>query len=227
MGPIQHSTHATLRMPSRGVIHQELKHFDTEEAIQFQNLGGSPGYSTFISHTINPIVQGVASDQRIGNRVWTKGLELRGTVIINDHTTSSTFPNWDRVRLIVLINHQQNNVITIASDIMDTARTSQGTQVISTNSFYNPDGFDRFTILSDKTYPLVAATYDVTADQSMQVMTHINDSFNETVLLHFDADEPGDIDLIDNIVSNNIQLLLLSETSAARVNLNIRLYYTD
>nr|AUH21331.1 hypothetical protein [uncultured bacterium]AUH21337.1 hypothetical protein [uncultured bacterium]AUH21343.1 hypothetical protein [uncultured bacterium]AUH21349.1 hypothetical protein [uncultured bacterium] len=205
---------------------KELKYIDTSWSHDFQQPGAH--YSA-LQQTLVPITSGKSgTNERIGNTVFIKGIELRGTVIMPSHGFTADYQNWDRVRLLIFDNNSQNELPITAEDVLDTFPVDQGNPVPSTLSFYNVNGFDKFTIWSDITYGVLSTSNIGTTSGDMgAAMTHVSQAYNKSLQVKYSGPQSSDFDQVDNITSNNLCILALSETGAATYNLNMRVYYTD
>lgn len=104
---------------------------------------GSPAYNC-----INPVGQGVGSQQRIGQRYIMKGIDVNGTL------TWKPEPNSDEasteIRVLIVLDKQTNGTQLNAEDVLTSATSHR------TNAFRNLQYTKRFQVLFDKTFTLTS-----------------------------------------------------------------------
>jgi len=112
--------------------------------------------------SLSLIQQGPGLSQRIGNKVSLKSLRLRFSLISTGNT--SFVPNDSRV--MVIYDRQPNGSYPGINDVLNSLDQSNSltnptfAQLVTTN--LNPNNFERFTVLMDKSFTL--PTYEVEGD---------------------------------------------------------------
>ncbi len=208
--------------------HEELKWHTsrfTGEFWDFITPGPGPNHN-LTDQTLVEILRGTGHNNRVGRHIHVKGLEIRGSISLPAIAPVGSDPTWDRVRVIVVEDHQKNGTTT-ATDLLMWALPGQAASDIPTNAFYNPDGFDRFTVWLDKTFSLqYVASYATGAVAG--VVTHITENFEHSAKITYSGDNtiPPD-DRWSNISQNNLQLFIFSETKLASFDLFFRIYFGD
>lgn len=203
-------------------ITQQRTHDFFADDTQLPGTEHNKGVGTFVQ-----VVQGPGVDQRVGNNIMVKAIELRGSISLpNVATPSADFPNWDRVRIIVFEDEQFN--LNTGGNTTGKMMTAIGDDeeadpsLIPTNAFYNPDGFDRFNIMSDKVYTLNYAMR--TADNALGgVVTHVADKMHTHSRIKYIAKDGS----ANKIMSRNLSYRIFSETKIARVHLFVRVYFEN
>ena len=206
--------------------------YDLEEHTGLQTAYPDEDYY-HLSQTLVPLELGVKNGERVGRKVWIRGVELRGTIQIPRRVSTSDIPNWDRIRVILFVNRQQNEDPTKVDQLLDKAHVgldgnNNPVYKESTLSFYNTNSFRQFDIWSDKTYTLIAPS--LVGDSVIgATVSHIHEATERGDVIHYSADKypPEGARLESIIPSKNIQLIVLSETLSAAIRLNVRVYYTD
>lgn len=121
--------------PSQG--RQELKFFDTSLAAEM--VSDATAAANILC--VNLIATGDSSTTRDGNRMLLRSLEIRGSLICN---LDSGVTGQHIARIIVFVDTQVNGAIPAFADLLVTQ---------SANSLKNVELSNRFTILSDESYP--------------------------------------------------------------------------
>lgn len=224
-------------MPTTRTIEEgEELHWTTfQHGHQFDSSNGAPEetFRNTVLQTLCAINQGEGSDERLGLSAHLKGLEVRGAFVLptNDITDAQTvYSTHDRARLIIFIDNQKNGQTMETSKLMVDAFLLAGVgddDTISSLSFYNPDGFDRFNILLDKSWDL---NYNsVVAGGTGQLMcgtsTYVTEVMPLDETIFYSSAQHGP-DAWDNIVSKNLCAVVFSETGILGFLLTFRLYWS-
>lgn len=163
-------------------------------------------YATGITSTeatilLNGLTQGLEYNQRIGRKITSKSIAIRGYVQNAD-------ANVNQVRLLLVYDKQTNQALPTMSDIID------GNLF---NGFRNLDNIKRFKILSDRRMAL-----QVTADSGVRY-------FKMYKKIRLDTIYDDTTSNINAITSGSIILFLISTDATTGVTSNIdwRFTYTD
>lgn len=185
----------------------ELKFFDVTLDDAVIATGG------VIVDTVNDIAQGVTENTRIGRKCVLRKI---GWKYILDMAVSTVAGRQDTVRLILYKDKQCNGAAATSALIMETTNV---------RSFRNLSTSGRFTILMDRTYDmnmLAMAGDGTTQDtQPMKISGQFYKDCN--IPLEFDATSGA----LGTIRSNNLGVLLISETGQAGITSQLRMRFSD
>lgn len=158
------------------------------------------------------IVQGTASDERIGDRI--KIVRLSMNIYIH---SQATFVNECRVRVIVLRYKNSNGVILDPTTLLDIVNPT----ALFTQAFYNNDYQTSFQIYYDKEFVLIPevalnATTVIPQIQMIKIRRKLNviQKYNQGV-----AGTYADI--------NDSGLWILATTSGSSATLNPNIFFTS
>ncbi len=188
----------------------ELKFFD----IDLDDVGIAQN-GTIIADSINKIAQGVTESNRIGRKCtirqinWRFRLNLAASVAANAAA--------ETVRLIMYLDKQANGATAAVTDILESN---------DFQSFNNLTNKGRFRTLMDREYDLNAAAGggDGTTEDYAEV--NLTDTFFKKVNIPIEFS--AGTGAITEIRSNNIGVLILSETGAiSSFASKIRLRFSD
>ncbi len=153
------------------------------------------------SGTCLQIPEGVGEEGRIGRKIHVSKVQLRGTFVMP--TTAGTATATDRVRFVILIDHQANGAASPTGDVFF------GT-LSDPNDFRNLANVHRFTILYDKTYAMNASIAgDGVANDSAAVTKNISIHLDTDIDVHYN--DSASTGVITTIESNNITALACSD----------------
>ncbi len=165
------------------------------------------------------IPEGVGEEQRVGRKIVVKKIGWRFTVEL---LATATIGVSETVRVILYWDKQANGA---------TAAVSGNAGILASDdyqSFLKIVNTGRFTTLMDRTYDVnvLAAAGDGTANDHPS--TVINDSFYKTCTIPVEYDNSVATGEIASMRSNNIGVLLLSDTGArARFESKMRIRFSD
>lgn len=117
-------------LPIVSAINTEQKFFDFTST-------ASPTLNTPVIQGLNQIIQGVDENQRIGNSILAKDMNMRFQILINTTTDPQNM-----IRMVVFVDKQQAGSVPTITQLMQAPTNFQ--------SPYNKDYTDRFAILKDK-----------------------------------------------------------------------------
>lgn len=203
---------------SAGRLKAELKTRDlnltTAVPISFGDLlGGTP---------VNGVSQGTSENQRIGNRIITKRLQVTGTVAFDPADTGSTtagdFNNV--VKIVWGVDHQCNGAILNPADVYD--------DVNSTATWRNLDHSDRFTILKVLRFARTCPIASSAGGNDEKVGAHVDIPFEFFIPMSMVTKYEGTGASVTDITDNHIFCLGVKEDTLCNVNLTqrIRMRYT-
>ncbi len=186
----------------------ELKFFDLDLDDATIATGGT------ITDSINKIAQGTTEITRIGRKCTIKGINWRYVITLAGSTASGD--TTDVVRVILYLDKQCNGATAAVSDILESG---------DFQSFNNLANKSRFRILSDKNYTLKARSGGgdgTTEDYGEDIVV---DSFYKKCNIPVEFDSTAGA--ITEIRSNNLGVLLISQTGKTGFGSKIRLRYSD
>lgn len=186
------------------VYYDELKFFDKTLGNTIVTTGG------IVEATVNDVVQGVASDDRVGRKCTIRILDVRGQLTLPE--TTDRADTADRVRLVWFVDKQCNGVIATVLELLETA---------SLDSFRNMPNEGRFDFLSDCTYDLNATCGGPLAFGKLIKGFEFNCEM--TLPIEFQ----GNSGLLETIRSNNIGFLMISRLGLASLTWHSRIRFTD
>ncbi len=186
----------------------EMKFFDLDLDDATIATGGT------ITDSINKIAQGTTEITRIGRKCTIRGINWRYVITLAASTAAGD--TTDVVRVIMYLDKQCNGATATVLDILESA---------DFQSFNNLSNKSRFRTLSDKTYDLVAHAGGgdgTTEDYGEDITT---DSFYKKCNIPIEFDSTAGA--ITEIRSNNLGVLLISQTGKTGFGSKIRLRYSD
>ncbi len=192
-----------------GVGAPELKFFDLDIDDATIAVGGNIAQAS-----CNLIVQGVDENERIGRKCLVKQINWRFHISLQAQTLKTL--TSDIVRVILYLDKQANGATAAVTDIVESS---------DYQTFNNLANKSRFRTLMDRTYTIVShagAGDGTTNDFGEDVLT--DTLFKKcNISLEFSA---GTADIL-NVRSNNIGVLLLSQSGLAEFNSKMRLRFSD
>ncbi len=186
----------------------ELKFFDLDLDDATIATGGT------VTDSINKIAQGITEVTRIGRKCTIRQINWRYVITLAAQTASGD--TSDVVRVIMFLDKQCNGATATVANILESA---------DFQSFNNLGNKNRFRTLSDKTYDLVARAGGgdgTTEDYGEDIVT---DSFYKKCNIPIEYNAAAGA--ITEIQSNNIGVLLISQTGKTGFGSKIRLRFSD
>lgn len=183
----------------------------------FQFLETQDGISTAgdIRASINGVGQGTGPSDRVGRNILLTSIQWRYALKLPS-VSSAAVQTGDSVRLIIFLDKQCNGEDAGVTDIFD---------ITNIHSFLKLTNTDRFEILFDKLHDINYGgltgggfTFDqagVIQNYSMKIAVNVNIEFS------------GATGLIDNIRSNNIGILFISQEGNTDLRSVLRIRYFD
>lgn len=188
----------------------ELKFKDTTKA---QTALASAG--TIFNDTLIGMVEGNTDSTRIGNRITAKSVMLRGTAKMA--ATAAATDTSQTVRIIVYLDRQANGATAAVGDILASA---------DYRSFNNLDNSDRFRTLAEEVIDMHLS--GATPSGAAYTYGETSKSFFLKAKLNLDIKYKGNAGSVADLASNNIGVLVISETDAiGTVGYIARVRYTD
>lgn len=198
--------------PKSMAVKKEWKHHD-------QNASDASSGTGFVWNSLNLIAQGTTQHLRIGRTVVVKMLEVNA--IIELPATTSAIETTDQLRVIFFVDKQANGASALTSDVID-----NGGGTSDWHDFYTMTNKGRFTILTDKTISVQSTCGSGTGAAGVQfgrsrVVFKMKRKMN--LLIEF-ADSTANMTAVR---SNNIGLLVISETGHIQYRFHIRVSFVD
>ncbi len=168
--------------------------------------------------TINIIPQGVLETERIGRKVTIRSINWRWTLNLNPSSGGDLSLGADVVRVILYLDRQCNGSTATTVLILESANFQ---------SFNNLANKSRFRILMDRVYTLnsPAGAGNGTANDTGPVI--INDSLYKKCNIPIEFDNSLSTGVLSTIRSNNLGILLISESALTDMDSKIRLRFSD
>ena len=186
----------------------ELKFFDVDLDTNAILAAGA------VTDSVNKIAQGTSEVQRIGRKCTIRSINWRWRIRKDAATASSS--TGDTVRVILFLDKQANGQTATVTNLLESANYQ---------SFNNLANKSRFRTLMDRTYDMnnMAGGGDGTTEDYGEV--HINDSLYKKVNIPIEFDSTAGA--IGEIRSNNIGVLLISESQICAFDSKFRLRFSD
>lgn len=212
-GKLVRSVKGTTPYPSRGYKRYalpgtELKFLDNIDAPVTAPTTG------IIQPSLALIPQGVGESQRIGRKTTVKKIFIRGVIALP--SASLTNQSSDIIRIMVYQDKQANGAAAAVTDLIETADQS---------SFMNLQNSMRFRVLSDKKYSLNSSACAWTGSSWT---TGINSrAFKVSISCNIPLEFSGATGAITELRSNNIGVMLISESGLATAGYYTRIRFSD
>lgn len=187
----------------------ELKFFDTTITDAEVSNGGT------IFPSWNLIPQGVTESQRVGRKCTIRRIGFRYTTGLPAITNAQNSVEGETVRVIVFLDRQANGTAATVTDILETAQY---------NSFNNLANSSRFRIMYDKRHDMNYFNTQTSGGQDIDG-TNISGSFFANVNLPIEFSSTTGV--IGEIRSNNIGLLLISDSQQGYLEGRVRVRFSD
>lgn len=189
----------------------ELKFLDTTVDDAIIAAGG------VVTATVNVIVQGVGEEQRVGRKCTIRSIMWRGSLTIPLLELEGSPGSGERIRLILYQDKQANGATAAGTDILE---------VVTVDDYRNLANSGRFNILYDKTVNLNYSTLSHFAVNSFS-MSEVIRSFSFYKKCNIPLEFSGANGTIDEIRSNNIGLLIVSEGGTGALVSRVRVRFSD
>lgn len=189
----------------------EMKFHDVQTILNPTTTGGT------ITNSVNLITQGTGESERIGRKCVLKHISWKYRISLP--SVNAIAPaNGDTVRIIVYCDKQANGAAAGVTDILDSA----GEQ-----SFYNLANQNRFRILMDRVQNIdyTTMTFHSGAALFNQANVQASRSFNKVLNIPIEFSGVGGN--MNEIRSNNVGFLIISNNGLAQVNAEMRIRFTD
>ncbi len=170
-----------------------------------------------ITATVNIIPQGITEITRIGRKCTIKQIGWRYQLTLPEVDAQDTPEASDQVRVMMFVDKQCNGATALSTDILESANFQ---------SYRNLANIGRFTILMDKTYAMNYLTLasDGAAVVSSASVKKFGTFYKKcNIPLEFNAA----LGVLTEIRSNNIGVLLLSDSGKVNFTSKIRLRFSD
>lgn len=146
--------------PKKSGTHGEVKYVDQPKTL----INAVVAAATTPGTVLGLVSTGAGAWNRIGRKVCTNSLYIRGVFDIHNGTTGA--PNPDVVRILVVYDRSPNGTQALYGDVIK-ATAADGTTVSSTAlDGMNLDNRDRFKILADQFFAMPAVANSTTAPGS-------------------------------------------------------------
>ncbi len=188
----------------------ELKFHDVDLDDAVVATGGT------VTPTIAIIPQGVTEIQRVGRKCTINAIGWRFSVSLPEVDGVATPPNPDTVRVLLFQDKQANKATAAVTDILESA---------DYQSFNNLANKGRFRTLMDRTYAINYTTGLGIGADGDYTSVRVEDSFFGKC--NIDIEYTAATGDIDEITSNNIGVLLISQAGVAKFDSKFRLRFTD
>lgn len=189
--------------------------FGTREAKFFDSTQSTSPVPTagVVLDSINEIPQGTTEKNRIGRRCTVLLVDLH--VQLKLPATTTVGDADDIVRFILFCDKQCNGATAAVADILETGNY---------RAHYNLANINRFKILHDKTYKVIAPNGGVGSTPNWQSGPDIR-YFKILKRLHLPIEFDSTTGAITEIRSNNIGVLVISESAVAALTGTYRLRF--
>lgn len=170
------------------------------------------------------IGQGTSRHQRVGRTATLKSIELRGSISLPSKDFSGSAEGdfaWDRLRIVFVINHQKNHTGARPEEVFSGIDLVTNANQLNCNNFYNPDGFERYTVIFDKTYD-IAYRSSLTTEVVAGNVGHLVETLQLDLKIRYinELDEQ-----FQNQATNAVEAYALCENGLVHWNFNWRTYF--
>lgn len=209
----------------------ETKYFDSQRTsnaiVEANTWAGSEQDPSTLNTLFAPIL-GNAVNNRIGNRVFVRGIRIRGMIKISPEIDVTVGTDGSLMRLILYIDQQTNAAQSQGEEVIGDSTAANAD--LSMMNFRNLDSFGRFRILKDRTFRLQNPS--ITTDgtnlelNGLVQFFRINVRFRDPIEVNFNATNGG---TVADIVNNSFHLIAAKSGSseAAVLIYNARIAYID
>ncbi len=167
-----------------------------------------------VTNSVNLIAQGTTESTRIGRKCTIRSINWRFQISKAISTGGSSAA--DAVRVIMYLDKQANGATAVNTDILESA---------DFQSFNNLANKSRFRTLMDRTYDMnsMAGGGNGTAEDYAEI--RVNDTFFKKCNIPIEYDSTAGA--ITEIRSNNIGVILMSQSGTSGFSSKIRLRFSD
>jgi len=183
----------------------------------------------FYATNINAVTQGTAENQRIGRKFTVRSISVRGEIKLvntaNQAVTGLTLPQWDIVRVLVVLDKQPNGTTASMNEIcsIGAASSGSGSGQSDFRAFRNMDNISRFDILMEKFVTVKQTNFPNGGGSAATGVTFYNMYKRCNIPVEM-KDVTGSV---ANITTNNISVYMISSTGYALGNFVWRTRFTD
>ncbi len=165
------------------------------------------------------IAEGNGESQRIGRKITVRQINWRFTIMLPEGDGLANPKNSTTIRVILYLDKQANGAAATVTDILETD---------DWQSFNNLANSKRFRTLMDRTYDVMPKAGGGNGTTSDWAEDRISDSLYKKVNIPIEYDNSAVTGALATIRSNNINMLILSDTSLdATFESKMRIRYTD
>lgn len=186
---------------------RELKFFDKTNNI---NPVGPTGN---IYSTLNNVAIGTGESDRIGRKIIIKAIHVRFDVSLDSQSAPVSLPEGETLRVILYVDKQTNGAAAAVADILETAHVRSYKNLVNTG---------RFRIMYDKYININYLTLN-NNDDSAGVKRHYAINKRCNIPIEFS----GTTGTVSEMATNNIGMLLISQTGQVNWNSHSRIRYSD
>lgn len=202
-----------------------------KEIKYFEGQWGDTGVTTsgFWCTNINAVTQGTAENQRIGRKFTVRSISVRGEIKLvntpNQAVTGLAIPQWDIVRVAVVLDKQPNGTTAAITDIFSigAASSAGGPGLADMRAFRNMDNIARFDVLMEK-FVTVKQTNFPNGGGSAATGVQFYNLYKRCNIPVEMKDSTGSL---ANITTNNISVYMIASTGYALGNFVYRVRFTD
>ncbi len=184
----------------------ELKFWDVNKGITATSVTG-----TIFNNSLNLIPQGVTESNRVGRKCVIKGLYMK--MILRQPATVTASNCSDATRMVIYLDKQCNGTAAIVANLLN------GTDILN---FRNLTNSGRFRFLCDKTWQTSSQSGNGSSTGEYALYRSINIP-NLNIPIEFDSTTGA----LTEIRSNNIGVMVISESAETVVQYGVRLRFSD
>lgn len=208
----------------------EVKYFDQGQNATYvtnPSTTTTPAYSQLTS--LCAIARGDAANERIGNRIQIKSVDIRGLVgLPRESSTSDTVADWaagpSQWRVIMYEDHQCNGAVAPIGSLLDLTLNNANAM----NAYNNLQYSGRFKILMDKFITVEPGAAVFNSDSKRYVTSGSVKYFKKHIACDIPITYIGDTASVTNITTNNIGIIFIcSNNWHEQFEFRTRIRYTD
>lgn len=193
-------------------ISPELKFYDSDS--NFTNVP----VTGLIVPSVNTIRQGVTESNRVGRKCTLKEIHWKVVIRLDRRQSDAGVSDSDIIRFIMYVDMQTNGQPATVLDILETEEYL---------SFRNLANAKRFKVMADRRFIMNRVTlgvdFDANAFNSSALYAELE--FNKRVNIPIEFD--GETGAVSEMCTNNVGLLVITETFAAGYVSRVRVRYND
>ena len=209
---------------------QEIKYFDHGvDATAITNAATATTPAYYQTNTIVGINRGDAANERVGNKINIKSIDIRGLIgLPRQSSTSDTTANWaggpSQWRILVYQDMQCNGAVAPINSILDLTLTNAN----PSNAYNNLQYSGRFKILMDKFMTLEPGAAVFNSATSHYVTTGSAKFFKKHIICDIPITYLGESNSLTNITTNNVGILFICNNNYHElVQYRTRVRYSD